>query len=223
MGAGSREGVPAWARAVPLLAGFAVIEQARAGAPGRADHHRPAPGPLSTAYFPAREPAGSINCTKVRPASTSSASTPATAATAAVSKARRPEPASLAICDPAGRVVPAVQKHHLYPAAQHPYQPASSIPLRAAGTFIHPSGMKQAEEEFRRWRGARSLPIALAARMLAPVRWCQPLPRVGSAITAGGWAAVSPGPCPDVSPLIALTGALSRRDDPVPRCAGLRR
>jgi hypothetical protein len=33
---GAREGVPAWARAVPLLAGGAVIERARAVAAGRA-------------------------------------------------------------------------------------------------------------------------------------------------------------------------------------------
>ena len=136
-GAGSREGVPAWARAVPLLAGFAVIEQARARAPGRADHHRPAPGPLSTAYFPAREPAGSINCTKVRPSSTSSASTSATAATAAVSKARRPEPASLAICDPAGRVGPAVQKHHLLSPRSASLSTCAIDPT-SRGWHVHP-------------------------------------------------------------------------------------
>jgi hypothetical protein len=37
---GARGGVPAWARAVPLLAGGDVIEPARAGAAGRAGCHQ---------------------------------------------------------------------------------------------------------------------------------------------------------------------------------------
>src|SRR6266480_5791435 len=43
-GPGSRKGVPAWARAVPLLAGGAVIERARARALGCEDRQRSAPG-----------------------------------------------------------------------------------------------------------------------------------------------------------------------------------